>query len=82
MTMTEQLSKAYAVAETQEGPAAWITLDRIAELVDMTPAQIGQAAVELTRAGMMELAPFTGRERSEMIAVRFGGEDQHMIARA
>lgn len=82
MTKTEQLSKAYAVAEIQEGKAAWITLDRLAELVDMTPEQIGQAAVELTRAGVMELAPYAGRERSEMISVQFGGEPQHLIARA
>lgn len=82
MMMTEQLSKAYAVAEIQEGAGAWITFDRLSELVDMTPAQIGQAAVELARAGEMELTPFTGRERGEMISVQFGGEPQHMIARA
>jgi hypothetical protein len=92
MTMTaeqaaSQIKRAYGIRATQftaEGVNNWVMIDRIAELTDLTQAELAAGVVHLVRtdAGFTAIPEsnqkvLTAQQRAW--AVRIGGQDNHLI---
>ncbi|MFY1658587.1 hypothetical protein [Micromonospora sp. WMMD1274] len=80
----KEIRRAYDVAATQHGGRDWTAIARLAERVDLTPAEMAEGIRHLARTDRrVIIAPESNQKTltatARMYAVRYGGQDNHLI---
>jgi predicted Rossmann fold nucleotide-binding protein DprA/Smf involved in DNA uptake len=83
MTKNEAAAEIARIAKSL--PASeWTSVVTIAEHTDMTPAELSAGLVALAREGRINLAPESNQKMltamDHAYAVRFGGQDKHILS--
>ncbi|MEU4594384.1 hypothetical protein [Micromonospora aurantiaca (nom. illeg.)] len=80
----KEIRRAYNVAATQHGGRDWTAIARLAERVDLTPAEMAEGIRHLARTDRrVVIAPESNQKAitpvGHLYAVRYGGQDNHLI---